>query len=249
MTAWAVNVAGVGALVRAARAHRFTLVHVSSDYVFDGTDEVHPRGRAVLPARGLRPDQGRRRCAGRLADPPLHPAHQLGGRRRPQLRAHHGRAGRRGECSRPSSTTSTAGSPSPPSWPGRSGTCSRSGAPFGTYNVSNSGPTQTWADIAAEVFGRLRAGPDRRVSGQHGGIRRRPADLAPRPAAQHAEPGQDHRHGVSADGVSAGIAALSGGSGLAPPVEPGPSGRRRPAAPRLRPRRRTRRGAPARSIS
>ena len=26
------------------------------------------------------------------------------------------------------------------------------GAPFGTYNVSNGGPTQTWADIAAEVF-------------------------------------------------------------------------------------------------
>ena len=98
--AWAVNVAGVGALVSAARAHRLTLVHVSSDYVFDGTVGGPYRGRAVLTARGLRPDQGRRRRAGGLADPPLHPAHQLGGRRRPQLRPHHGRAGRPGRAAR-----------------------------------------------------------------------------------------------------------------------------------------------------
>ena len=39
--AWAVNVTAVGRLVEAARTHRATLVHVSSDYVFDGTREVH----------------------------------------------------------------------------------------------------------------------------------------------------------------------------------------------------------------
>ncbi|SIN70357.1 sugar nucleotide-binding protein [Agromyces cerinus] len=37
--AWAANVAGVAALARVATAHRITLVHVSSDYVFDGTLE------------------------------------------------------------------------------------------------------------------------------------------------------------------------------------------------------------------
>ena len=34
--AWAANVAGVAALARVATAHRLTLVHISSDYVFDG---------------------------------------------------------------------------------------------------------------------------------------------------------------------------------------------------------------------
>ena len=49
--AWATNVSGVAALVAAAREHRFTLVHVSSDYVFDGTRREPRRGRAALPAR------------------------------------------------------------------------------------------------------------------------------------------------------------------------------------------------------
>ncbi|QAY60602.1 dTDP-4-dehydrorhamnose reductase [Microbacterium protaetiae] len=35
--AWAANVTAVGALARLAAAHGLTLVHVSSDYVFDGT--------------------------------------------------------------------------------------------------------------------------------------------------------------------------------------------------------------------
>ncbi|BBY77225.1 dTDP-4-dehydrorhamnose reductase [Mycolicibacterium parafortuitum] len=35
--AWSVNVAGVAELARIAAAHGITLVHVSSDYVFDGT--------------------------------------------------------------------------------------------------------------------------------------------------------------------------------------------------------------------
>ena len=51
-TAWATNVAGVAALARVATAHGLTLVHVSSDYVFDGTakqayredDPVSPLG-------------------------------------------------------------------------------------------------------------------------------------------------------------------------------------------------------------
>ena len=37
VAAWAANVTGVAALARVAAAHRITLVHVSSDYVFDGT--------------------------------------------------------------------------------------------------------------------------------------------------------------------------------------------------------------------
>ena len=47
--AWAVNVGGVGALVEAARKHRFTLVHVSSDYVFDGAQVIHSENEPFSP--------------------------------------------------------------------------------------------------------------------------------------------------------------------------------------------------------
>ncbi|PMC74745.1 bifunctional dTDP-4-dehydrorhamnose 3,5-epimerase family protein/NAD(P)-dependent oxidoreductase [Brachybacterium sp. UMB0905] len=47
--AWAVNVTGVGRLVEVARAQRATLVHVSSDYVFDGTVELHDEDEPLSP--------------------------------------------------------------------------------------------------------------------------------------------------------------------------------------------------------
>src|SRR5690606_35640686 len=47
--AWQVNVHAVGRLVERARAHRLRLVHLSSDYVFDGTREVHPEDEPFSP--------------------------------------------------------------------------------------------------------------------------------------------------------------------------------------------------------
>ncbi|WP_114854185.1 bifunctional dTDP-4-dehydrorhamnose 3,5-epimerase family protein/NAD(P)-dependent oxidoreductase [Brachybacterium sp. YJGR34] len=47
--AWAVNVTGVAHLVEQARAHRATLVQVSSDYVFDGLAAVHDEDEPVSP--------------------------------------------------------------------------------------------------------------------------------------------------------------------------------------------------------
>ena len=107
--AWAVNVEGVGALVEAAREHRTTLVHVSSDYVFDGTASSHHEDEPFSPL-GV---YGQTKAAGdalvQTAAPALHRAHQLGDRRRAQLRPHHGRAGRPGRPARSSSPTSTVG--------------------------------------------------------------------------------------------------------------------------------------------
>ncbi|MDQ7878743.1 dTDP-4-dehydrorhamnose reductase [Microbacterium sp. QXD-8] len=48
--AWAANVTGVAALARIAASHGITLVHVSSDYVFDGTlDRPYREDDAVRP--------------------------------------------------------------------------------------------------------------------------------------------------------------------------------------------------------
>ena len=47
--AWAVNVDGIARLVEAARAQRATLVHLSSEYVFDGAAEVHSEDEPLSP--------------------------------------------------------------------------------------------------------------------------------------------------------------------------------------------------------
>ena len=51
--AWAANVSGVAALARVATAHGLTLVHVSSDYVFDGSSEKPYREDAPLSPLGV----------------------------------------------------------------------------------------------------------------------------------------------------------------------------------------------------
>lgn len=48
-TAWNVNVQGVANLVKIAKEHHITLVHISSDYVFDGTKPVHDEQESLAP--------------------------------------------------------------------------------------------------------------------------------------------------------------------------------------------------------
>ncbi len=149
--AWAVNVAGVGALVRGAREHRCILVHISSDYVFDGRNETHDEHEPFSPL-GV---YGQTKAAGDalvttadrhyllrtswvigdghnfvrtmagLAERGVSPS---------VVDDQHGRLTFTAELARAIRHLLDVG------------------APFGTYNVSNGGPTQTWADIAAEVF-------------------------------------------------------------------------------------------------
>lgn len=47
--AWAINADAVGNLVSAAAQHDCTLVHISTDYVFDGTEELHLEDEGFAP--------------------------------------------------------------------------------------------------------------------------------------------------------------------------------------------------------
>lgn len=47
--AWAVNDRAVGNLAEIANQKDLTLVHISTDYVFDGTKEIHTEGESVNP--------------------------------------------------------------------------------------------------------------------------------------------------------------------------------------------------------
>jgi dTDP-4-dehydrorhamnose 3,5-epimerase/reductase len=49
VAAWKVNASAVANLTRVCRAHDMTLVHISSDYVFDGTKEPHSENEDFSP--------------------------------------------------------------------------------------------------------------------------------------------------------------------------------------------------------
>lgn len=156
---WAVNVAGLGRLVDIAREHRTTLVHVSSDYVFDGTAPEHPEDEPFSPL-GV---YGQTKAAGDALVATL-PRHYL---LRTSWVIGEGRnfvatmadLARRGVCPQVVSDqhgrlTFTADL--------AAGIVHllATQAPFGTYNLTNAGPAQTWHDVAREVFALLGRDPD-----------------------------------------------------------------------------------------
>ena len=63
VTAWKANAAGPALLARTCAEHGITLVHVSSDYVFDGTAELHTEDEALSPLSVY----GQSKAAGDLA--------------------------------------------------------------------------------------------------------------------------------------------------------------------------------------
>ena len=63
VTCWAANATGPALLARACAEHGITLVHISSDYVFDGTRELHDELEAFSPISVY----GQAKAAGDLA--------------------------------------------------------------------------------------------------------------------------------------------------------------------------------------
>lgn len=154
---WAVNVTGLAALVEKARAHRCRFVHVSTDYVFDGTAETHPEDEPFAPL-GV---YGQTKAAGDALVATL-PEHYIvrtswvigQGRNFVATMADLARRGVTpavvdDQFGRLTFTDDLA-----------AGIVHLLGvgAPPGTYNLTNDGPVQSWLDIAREVF--VRCGRD-----------------------------------------------------------------------------------------
>ncbi|CAA9321680.1 MAG: dTDP-4-dehydrorhamnose reductase [uncultured Friedmanniella sp.] len=177
--AWAVNVTGVAGLVRAAREHRATLVHVSTDYVFDGTVSEHTEDEPFSPL-GV---YGQTKAAGDALVATL-PSHYIlrtswvigeGGNFvatmasladrgvQPSVVAdQYGRLTFTTEIARAIDHLLVLT------------------APAGTYNISNGGEVMSWADIARMVFnerGRPRADVSDVSAAEYGAGK----NLAPRP--------------------------------------------------------------------
>lgn len=178
--AWAANAQAPAALARVADEHGLVLVHFSSEYVFDGTREVHAEDEPVSPL-GV---YAQSKAAGDLA---------AGTARRHLVLRTSWLVGEGANFVRTMARLAADGI-SPGVVDDQVGRLTfatdlaaatrhllETGAPSGTYHVSNAGEVMSWADVAEEVFVRCgrRRSDVRRISTQEYAAGR---DLAPRPA-------------------------------------------------------------------
>jgi len=162
--AWAANVGGVAALARIATANGITLVHVSSDYVFDGTVSRPYREDDAVAPLGV---YGQTKAAGDhiVATVPRHYIVRTSwviGEGRNFVATMLGLAARGVD---PAVVDDQFGRLTFTSELARAvrHLCATA-APYGIYNVTGSGPVHSWADIARRAF--TLAGHDpNRVSG------------------------------------------------------------------------------------
>jgi dTDP-4-dehydrorhamnose 3,5-epimerase len=175
--AWALNAMAVGRLCERARRHQFTLVHVSTDYVFDGTRDVHPEDEPFSPL-GV---YGQSKAAGDLCVSALSQHYLV---RTSWV------VGDGNNFVRTMAKLADAGV-EPSVIDDQIGRLTfaddlaagilhlvESAAPYGTYNLSSDGPPQSWADIADAVFAARGRGPVTRVSTEQYGAGKA---MAPRP--------------------------------------------------------------------
>ena len=149
--AWAANASAPATLARLADEHRLTLVHYSSDYVFDGTAEIHAEDEPLSPL-GV---YAQSKAAGDLAVATtarhylVRTSWVIGDgknfvRTMQQLAA---------DGVNPSVVDDQVGRLTFTSELSR-GTkhLLDVGAPYGTYNLTNAGDPTSWADLAKAVF-------------------------------------------------------------------------------------------------
>lgn len=177
--AWAVNSSAVAKLARVAREHGIVLVHYSSDYVFDGVNEVHDEEELLGPLGAY----AQSKAAGDLAVSTT-PRHYL-------LRTSW-LVGDGSNFVRTMAGLADRGI-SPSVVDDQRGRLTftddlvaatlhllSTEAEYGTYHVSCEGPVQSWADIAKDVFALRGRSPDDVicVSTEEYGADK---DMAPRP--------------------------------------------------------------------
>lgn len=151
LDAWATNVAAVSVLARTAVEHDLTLVHVSSDYVFDGARNSHDEDEAFSPL-GV---YGQTKAAGDAVVQVV-PRHYIVrtswviGDGNNFVRTMASLAGRgikptvvNDQIGRLSFTQDIAAAISH---------LLESRAAYGTYNLSSDGEPRSWADFAADVY-------------------------------------------------------------------------------------------------
>lgn len=149
--AWSVNAKAVANLVKVAAKHDITLVHISTDYVFDGTKESHDENEGFSPLNVY----GQTKAAGDIAVS-LAPKHYILrtswviGEGKNFVRTMVG-LGQKGIA--PSVVCDQIGRLTFTSELVKAiDHLLTSQAAFGTYNVTNSGDSASWADITREIF-------------------------------------------------------------------------------------------------
>jgi dTDP-4-dehydrorhamnose reductase len=151
VTAWAANATAPRTLSGLASVHGFTLVHYSSEYVFDGTAQAHTEAEPLSPL-GV---YAQTKAAGDLAVG-LAPKHYL-------IRTSWVIGEGKNFVRTMAALADSGVSPSVVSDQVGRLTFTRelsratrhlleSGAAWGTYNLSNGGPATSWCDIAKRVF-------------------------------------------------------------------------------------------------
>ena len=149
--AWAINVTAVANLARTAVEHDLTLVHISSDYVFDGSRASHDEDEPLTPL-GV---YGQTKAAGDAVVSVV-PRHYIVrtswviGEGNNFIRVMAGLAGKgikpavvKDQTGRLTFTQDIAAFISH---------LLTSEAAYGTYNFSNTGNVRSWADIASDVY-------------------------------------------------------------------------------------------------
>jgi dTDP-4-dehydrorhamnose reductase len=151
IAAWKVNATAVGSLVKAALKHDLTLVHISTDYVFDGTQAPHTEDESFSPLSVY----GQTKAAGDITVGLL-PKHYLLrtswviGEGKNFVRTMLG-VGEKGI--NPSVVADQVGRLTFTSELVRAiDHLLNNQAPFGTYNVSNDGEPASWAEITRAIY-------------------------------------------------------------------------------------------------
>lgn len=151
VAAWATNAKAPALLARAAEEHGFTLVHYSSEYVFDGTHELHTEDEPLSPL-GV---YAQSKAAGDVAVTTVRRHYLLRtswvvGEGRNFVRTMHDLANRGvspavvdDQVGRLTFTNELARA---------TAHLLETRSEFGTYNVTNCGEPMTWFDVASEVY-------------------------------------------------------------------------------------------------